>query len=370
MSMLACSICFEDLKDPVSIPCGHIYCDRCVKEYIQSSQDPMKASCPTCRTEFHIVSPDRNLVPEKCHPFLNTSVRRIYIETPVLKPYLERIAQLETRVTTLTESNAGLSTRVTSLSKDKASLMDRCEAAMEANRVMGLKEKEARGRAEEVNGKYEQMKAKYEDMKHKYEQAKPANADRTPPMPHTTSRYVLAAALESRRASKRKMLDDDSVADVSARDRLPLPRFMCNAKRAKLDAEAKLASGSRTHHAHLSFATAPRPITVNGVPHIIRRPSTQPEAGHPPRPITVNGAPHIIRRAPSSQPEAGPSTRTETPRLQARGIPLPLPRLRVRRASHPLPPPPPPLNLARLREVMLNNGFLTNGRVIGGDNGA
>lgn len=312
------------------------------------------------------MSPDRNLVPEKYHPFLNTSVRRIYLETPVLKPYLERIAQLETRVTTLTESNAGLSTRVTSLSKDKASLMDRCEAAMEANRVMGLKEKEARGRAEEANGKYEQMKAKYEDMKHKYEQAKPANAsvillfisdwaldddgvflhsDRTPPMPHTTSRYVLAAALESRRASKRKMLDDDSVADVSARDRLPLPRFMCNAKRAKLDAEAKLASGSRTHHAHLSFATAPRPIIVNGVPH-------------------------IIRRAPSTQPEAGPSTRTETPRLQARGIPLPLPRLRVRRASHPLPPPPPPLNLARLREVMLNNGFLTNGRVIGGDNGA
>lgn len=47
---------------------------------------------------------------------------------------------------------------------------------MEANRVMGLKEKEARGRAEEANGKYEQMKAKYEDMKHKYEQAKPANA--------------------------------------------------------------------------------------------------------------------------------------------------------------------------------------------------
>lgn len=262
---------------------------------------------------------------------------------------------------------------------------------MEANRVMGLKEKEARGRAEEANGKYEQMKAKYEDMKHKYEQAKPANAsvillfisdwaldddgvflhsDRTPPMPHATSRYVLAAALESRRASKRKMFDDDSVADVSARDRLPLPRFMCNAKRAKLDAEAKLASGSRTHHAHLSFATPPRPITVNGVPHIIRRPSTQPEAGHPPRPITVNGVPHIIRRAPSTQPEAGPSTRTETPRLQARGIPLPLPRLRVRRASHPLPPPPPPLNVARLREAMLNNALLTTGRVMGEGNGA
>lgn len=48
--------------------------------------------------------------------------------------------------------------------------MNRCEAVMESNRVMGLKEREARERADEVKGKYEQMKAKYKDMKQKYEE--------------------------------------------------------------------------------------------------------------------------------------------------------------------------------------------------------
>lgn len=33
---------------------GHIYCDKCLKDCIQSSQDPMQASCPTCRTDFPI----------------------------------------------------------------------------------------------------------------------------------------------------------------------------------------------------------------------------------------------------------------------------------------------------------------------------
>ncbi|XP_061883943.1 E3 ubiquitin/ISG15 ligase TRIM25-like [Entelurus aequoreus] len=42
----SCSICLEVLKDPVSIPCGHSFCQSCLTSYWDSQ---MVCSCPHCR---------------------------------------------------------------------------------------------------------------------------------------------------------------------------------------------------------------------------------------------------------------------------------------------------------------------------------
>ncbi|XP_061738913.1 tripartite motif-containing protein 16-like protein isoform X2 [Nerophis ophidion] len=45
----SCSICLEVLKDPVSIPCGHSFCQSCLTSYWDSQ---MVCSCPHCRVTF------------------------------------------------------------------------------------------------------------------------------------------------------------------------------------------------------------------------------------------------------------------------------------------------------------------------------
>ena len=38
-----CPICMEEIHDPVVTPCGHVYCKRCIQEWLRRNQ-----VCPTC----------------------------------------------------------------------------------------------------------------------------------------------------------------------------------------------------------------------------------------------------------------------------------------------------------------------------------
>uniref|UniRef100_A0A8C4SS26 Uncharacterized protein n=1 Tax=Erpetoichthys calabaricus TaxID=27687 RepID=A0A8C4SS26_ERPCA len=44
-----CSICLDTLTDPVTIPCGHNFCLKCLTDYWDQSQ---VCSCPQCRQTF------------------------------------------------------------------------------------------------------------------------------------------------------------------------------------------------------------------------------------------------------------------------------------------------------------------------------
>uniref|UniRef100_A0A3B4AFZ1 RING-type domain-containing protein n=1 Tax=Periophthalmus magnuspinnatus TaxID=409849 RepID=A0A3B4AFZ1_9GOBI len=50
---LNCSVCLEELKEPVTIPCGHSHCSSCIhNHWDKEEKERLLYSCPQCRQDF------------------------------------------------------------------------------------------------------------------------------------------------------------------------------------------------------------------------------------------------------------------------------------------------------------------------------
>ncbi|KAK0466856.1 uncharacterized protein EV420DRAFT_1505787 [Desarmillaria tabescens] len=77
----SCAICLSPYDSLVSTPCGHIFCQACISEYILVRSNGFSSSCPTCRENFPIATPELEHLPRSFHRFIFPGIRRVFLDT-------------------------------------------------------------------------------------------------------------------------------------------------------------------------------------------------------------------------------------------------------------------------------------------------
>lgn len=58
-----CPICSERFTDPISLPCIHTYCSKCINSYCSDKQPGDQMPCPVCRRKFSIPEGGLSVLP-------------------------------------------------------------------------------------------------------------------------------------------------------------------------------------------------------------------------------------------------------------------------------------------------------------------
>ncbi|KIY70542.1 hypothetical protein CYLTODRAFT_347506 [Cylindrobasidium torrendii FP15055 ss-10] len=79
--MPSCSICIDELKRPVSLPCGHVFCNDCVYRAVTAVKPYANLHyCPTCRAPYTTVNMDNSVVPDHLRPHVLPHIRRLFLD--------------------------------------------------------------------------------------------------------------------------------------------------------------------------------------------------------------------------------------------------------------------------------------------------
>ncbi|KZT07330.1 uncharacterized protein LAESUDRAFT_651949 [Laetiporus sulphureus 93-53] len=79
--MPTCIICLDVLKDPAALPCGHVFCHRCIVRIVRSiTPYTHNHFCPTCKQPYTISQVDPALVPHHLQHHVTPAVRKLHLE--------------------------------------------------------------------------------------------------------------------------------------------------------------------------------------------------------------------------------------------------------------------------------------------------
>ncbi|KAJ7654533.1 hypothetical protein DFH06DRAFT_1416212 [Mycena polygramma] len=108
---MSCSICLSRLKEPVSVPCGHVYCTDCLTAHVSAtSPDGFTSNCPSCRETFNMVRPELTCLPKKFHQYIQPSIRRVYIDLSLHEHLRKKLLASDARVKALEKDKERLMT--------------------------------------------------------------------------------------------------------------------------------------------------------------------------------------------------------------------------------------------------------------------
>ncbi|KAJ4473357.1 hypothetical protein C8J55DRAFT_519342 [Lentinula edodes] len=93
-----CCFCLSALKEPVCIPCGHIFCSPCISSRVAASCKRDTTPCPTCRAPFEIVTPELATVSKHVRRYINPGVRRVFLDSPDSETLRQRLSATEVQI--------------------------------------------------------------------------------------------------------------------------------------------------------------------------------------------------------------------------------------------------------------------------------
>jgi len=109
--MHSCGICVETVESPVALPCGHIFCNKCVLRAVNAiTQYSTLHCCPSCRAQYSVGVIDPASAPLHLRHHLTPSVRRLYLDAPQLPRKITPEAEIAVENRRLLAENSALQT--------------------------------------------------------------------------------------------------------------------------------------------------------------------------------------------------------------------------------------------------------------------